>query len=306
MTVENTLANGLKTSVLGSQYKTEYDENLSLLDPGRVTSGTLSGRPAAGAAQRFYYATDAQKLFYDNGTSWDEVQVNHEVQRALETAILEYVDADTVKITFPYKFSDGSTWADISKNTTQAGKTTGNIYWLGIYYDGSKVYTPTSAPAAGDISVAVSASNTTEPAQPTDGVLIRTYLRCVGDAGGDVDVTDFVDEGDCIHIHDAVLKTNLTAATATSLNGTLVDWLPPTAKKFHGHARLQNSTGTDAQLYLGPTSTLAANHKNSLTVGGATSVEGWLTIESPIKTAQTLYYKVAAGNNSRMYLGGYE
>lgn len=56
MTVENTLPNGLKTSVLGSQYKTEDDENLNLLDghlgnvgnPHGVTALQAGAEPTLG------------------------------------------------------------------------------------------------------------------------------------------------------------------------------------------------------------------------------------------------------------------
>jgi len=70
MTIEATLPHGLKTSAFGSQYKTEYDANLALLDPDRITSGPLAGRPAAGLAKRFYFATDTGALYYDNGAAW--------------------------------------------------------------------------------------------------------------------------------------------------------------------------------------------------------------------------------------------
>ncbi|MBI5178811.1 MAG: hypothetical protein HZA04_06085 [Nitrospinae bacterium] len=72
MTVEATLPHGLRTSLYGSEYKAEYDANLALLDPDRITSGTLAGRPAAGAAKRFYYATDQNTLYYDDGTVWTQ------------------------------------------------------------------------------------------------------------------------------------------------------------------------------------------------------------------------------------------
>ncbi len=56
MTVESTLPNGLKTSVLGSQYKTEYDENLNLVDghlgnvgnPHAVTAVQAGAEPTLG------------------------------------------------------------------------------------------------------------------------------------------------------------------------------------------------------------------------------------------------------------------
>ncbi len=70
MTVENILTHGLKTSALGSNYKTEYDENLTLLDKNRLTVGTFASRPAAGTAERFYFASDSKALYYDNGVSW--------------------------------------------------------------------------------------------------------------------------------------------------------------------------------------------------------------------------------------------
>ncbi len=72
MTVESVLAHGLKTSVYGSQWNIEYAENLALLDPNRITSGLLANRPAAGAARRFYFAADNQKLYYDTGAAWIE------------------------------------------------------------------------------------------------------------------------------------------------------------------------------------------------------------------------------------------
>ncbi len=70
MTIETTLPHGLKTSAFGSQYKTEYDGNLALLDPDRITSGLFANRPAPGTAKRFYYATDNGNLYYDSGTAW--------------------------------------------------------------------------------------------------------------------------------------------------------------------------------------------------------------------------------------------
>jgi len=70
MTVESTLAHGLKKSVPGSAYKTEYDENLTLLDKNRVSTGTLAARPSAGTAERLYYATDTGDLYYDDGANW--------------------------------------------------------------------------------------------------------------------------------------------------------------------------------------------------------------------------------------------
>jgi hypothetical protein len=71
MTTESTLPHGLKTSVLDSDYKAEQDQNWAALDPNRIASGTFANRPAAGTANRFYYATDTQVLYWDNGATWD-------------------------------------------------------------------------------------------------------------------------------------------------------------------------------------------------------------------------------------------
>jgi len=38
-----------------------------------VQSSTLASRPAAGTAQRFWVTTDGKRLYFDNGTTWDEV-----------------------------------------------------------------------------------------------------------------------------------------------------------------------------------------------------------------------------------------
>lgn len=72
MTVESVLAHGLKTSVFGSQWNVEYAANLALLDPDRIQSDLLANRPAFGVARRFFFATDALKLYYDTGTAWVE------------------------------------------------------------------------------------------------------------------------------------------------------------------------------------------------------------------------------------------
>ncbi len=72
MTIATTLPHGLATSQLDSQWNAEYEANLALLDPDRITSGLLAARPAAGNARRFFYATDLNKLYYDDGAAWTE------------------------------------------------------------------------------------------------------------------------------------------------------------------------------------------------------------------------------------------
>lgn len=41
-----------------------------------IMEGTAASRPAAGSLGRLYFATDTLHIFYDNGTSWDDVTPN--------------------------------------------------------------------------------------------------------------------------------------------------------------------------------------------------------------------------------------
>jgi len=72
MTVETTLTHGLQTSVLGTAYKAEYDQNITALDSNRITTvaATVAALPAAGAAGRFAFVEADGSLYYDNGTAW--------------------------------------------------------------------------------------------------------------------------------------------------------------------------------------------------------------------------------------------
>lgn len=40
---------------------------------GKAVSGTFASRPSAGVEGRMYFSTDGKKLYYDNGSSWDDV-----------------------------------------------------------------------------------------------------------------------------------------------------------------------------------------------------------------------------------------
>jgi len=72
MTVETTLTHGLQTSVLGTAYKAEYDQNITALDSNRITTvaATKAALPAAGTAGRFAFVEADGSLYYDNGTAW--------------------------------------------------------------------------------------------------------------------------------------------------------------------------------------------------------------------------------------------
>ena len=72
MTVETTLTHGLQTSVLGTAYKAEYDQNITALDSNRITTvaATKAALPAAGTAGRFAFVEADGSIYYDNGTAW--------------------------------------------------------------------------------------------------------------------------------------------------------------------------------------------------------------------------------------------
>lgn len=68
------LPHGLHTLDIGSTTAREVvNAALEQLDPNRIKAGLISARPAAGVANRFYYATDQETLYFDNGSTWDTV-----------------------------------------------------------------------------------------------------------------------------------------------------------------------------------------------------------------------------------------
>lgn len=65
------LTHGLETIETGATaWVTILNANLTALDANRISRGLLSARPTAGAAGRFYFATDIQVLFSDTGSVW--------------------------------------------------------------------------------------------------------------------------------------------------------------------------------------------------------------------------------------------
>lgn len=57
---------------------------LAVGQPRTILVGTLAARPAAGTADRFYWASDTGQLFRDTGTAWQEVMpgANHASRHA--------------------------------------------------------------------------------------------------------------------------------------------------------------------------------------------------------------------------------
>ena len=60
-----------------------------LLEQHGITGGLADSRPAAGTADRYYFATDSSVWSRDNGTTWDEVSGLSEsyIQGLIDTSI---------------------------------------------------------------------------------------------------------------------------------------------------------------------------------------------------------------------------
>ncbi len=166
-----------------------------------------------------------------------------EAFKALGQTHLQYNSDSTVDIVFPYVFSNGLAWSPITNISTAAtGKTTSNIYWLGIYYDGTKEYTPSIPPQVDDITVAWSSANTSEPGRPANGVKIGTYIRGVGDAGGDCDITSFWQKSNKCMYQTFINVTINTDGMATDYS--LADVVSPTAIRVMGSDKMTGQTNT--------------------------------------------------------------
>lgn len=83
MAVVNTVRAGLKTYTAGTDphpSRTDHNAERTLLDSimALADQGLLSARPAAGTGRKFYWTTDAgaQRLYWDDGTTWQEVSTN--------------------------------------------------------------------------------------------------------------------------------------------------------------------------------------------------------------------------------------
>lgn len=57
----------------GDQVDHDALQNFDATRHRQLTVGTLAARPAAGTANRFYWASDTRQFFRDTGTAWDEV-----------------------------------------------------------------------------------------------------------------------------------------------------------------------------------------------------------------------------------------
>jgi len=65
----NDLRKDVLDTSLGHKHTGSTDDGVPLF-----LYGLEADRPAAGQKRRLYYATDTQKLFYDDGTSWNEIE----------------------------------------------------------------------------------------------------------------------------------------------------------------------------------------------------------------------------------------
>jgi hypothetical protein len=59
-----------------------------------IMEGTAANRPAAGSLGRLYFATDTLHIFYDNGTSWDDVTPNSAISSVSAVALAPSAPGD--------------------------------------------------------------------------------------------------------------------------------------------------------------------------------------------------------------------
>ena len=76
-------------------WRQQVNDGFLLLDSGRITlRDILTNLPAAGTVDRFYFATDVQAIFYDDGTDWILVSSNR--LRAVSTSPVTLDNSDRV------------------------------------------------------------------------------------------------------------------------------------------------------------------------------------------------------------------
>ena len=74
MAVTETTNHGLKKQDKGDEdWHLPLNQTLDLLDKDIIIKGEKSVRPSAGTEDRMFYATNENRLYYDNGSSWDLV-----------------------------------------------------------------------------------------------------------------------------------------------------------------------------------------------------------------------------------------
>lgn len=67
----------VKPDESGLEYIRLLDSWSSAPYSGTIFAGLNADRPAAGISQRYYWATDNEELWYDNGTTWARIMINH-------------------------------------------------------------------------------------------------------------------------------------------------------------------------------------------------------------------------------------
>ena len=105
----------------------------------RIESGTLAQRPAAGVADRVYFATDTGTLYRDSGSAWSAITAPADVSvRVYNDAIQSIPDATDTALAFNQERFDTSALHDVSTNSSRltapnAGKyvISGNVRFAG-------------------------------------------------------------------------------------------------------------------------------------------------------------------------------
>lgn len=111
------------------------------VDGLELVTDTLSNRPSAGTPGRLFYATDGQGVYYDNGSSWNQVSAGVTLSLDTDTTL----NSQTIKIVV-YEDTDGDGTAENAQyinlgNGTnnyqldQLNGSTGNTIWLRTILD---------------------------------------------------------------------------------------------------------------------------------------------------------------------------
>lgn len=128
----NTIQDLNSANPLGTDLRSQGDDHLRLIKAALKDTwltGVIGSRPSAGTAHRWYFATDTDQLFYDNGTSWLELAQStfstvglFSARPSAGNAGYLYYATDTDQ----FFVDDGSAWQEVG-NQTRVNK---------IYVDG--------------------------------------------------------------------------------------------------------------------------------------------------------------------------
>lgn len=119
----NTIQDLNSANPLGTDLRSQGDDHLRLIKAALKATwltGVVGSRPSAGTAHRWYFATDTDQLFYDNGTSWLELSFSTWSQVGLFSARPSAGNAGYLYYatdTDQFFVDDGSAWQEVGNQT---------------------------------------------------------------------------------------------------------------------------------------------------------------------------------------------